>query len=95
MDSSNATPAIEAPFGYTKAGKIRKRPVPNNEGICPVKECKKSFRHRPDPKSAVWQHLLYYFRDNIYQGNGEIAKAHRAAHQEEKIKLASKHFSSK
>lgn len=52
MDSSNATLTIDAPFGYTKAGKIRKRPVPSNEGVCPVKECKKSFRHRPDPKSA-------------------------------------------
>lgn len=42
------------------------------------------FPSPPDPKIAVWQHLNYYFRHNIYKENGELAKAHRAAHQEKK-----------
>ncbi|CAZ83491.1 unnamed protein product [Tuber melanosporum] len=38
----------EAPFGYTKGGRPRKRPLSdaNREGLCPVKECQRSFRHR-------------------------------------------------
>ncbi|CUS14587.1 unnamed protein product [Tuber aestivum] len=34
-------------FGYAKAGRPRKRPHPNQrEGVCPVKECQRSFTHR-------------------------------------------------
>lgn len=81
------TPLPPAPFGYTKAGKSRKR-AQFKEGICPIKNCKKSFRHRKNPKQAVWQHLLYFCRPEIASPNEPLAVAHRALHVERKTEIS-------
>ena len=47
MPSSQKSNLPHALFGYTKRGKPRKRPlVDKKEGLCPVKDCQHSFRHR-------------------------------------------------
>lgn len=56
--STSKTPAVAqeaAPYGLTKAGKPRKRPAPNREGICPVKGCGQNFQTRDDPVKVSQQ----------------------------------------
>ncbi|PUU80206.1 hypothetical protein B9Z19DRAFT_1080003 [Tuber borchii] len=94
MISQPTTPPI-APFGYTKAGKPRKRPVRNKkEGVCPVKECQRSFKHRPNPKDAIWQHLAYYRSPMCAEpSSSPFRQAHITMHQKMKAESQSKRLS--
>lgn len=88
MPSKRIGSDTSAPYGYTKTGRIRKRPlksqllVPESpvplslEGICPVPTCAKNFQKRPDPKRALWQHLKYY--TGVQVGDDEHREAHAA-----------------
>ncbi|PUU77507.1 hypothetical protein B9Z19DRAFT_1115395 [Tuber borchii] len=81
-----------APFGYTKGGKPHKRPLSNKkEGLCPVKDCQHSFRHCPNPKQVIWQHLGYYLSPMCAEVPfSPFRQAHVQMHQQMKAELANK-----
>ncbi|PWW79128.1 hypothetical protein C7212DRAFT_303807, partial [Tuber magnatum] len=92
MTTSQPASSSKPSFGYTKAGRPRKRPLPNQrEGICPVKECQRSFTHRLNPKQAVWQHLGYYL--SPLHAFFPTSEAHIQMHEQMKAESASMRLS--
>lgn len=87
--------APAAPFGYTKAGKPRKRPAPEPYTICPVKGCKTSFKHRAKPRQAMWQHLLVFFKPTHMKEGDEMGRLHREAHAKAKAEVKAQELTGK
>ncbi|KAG0640165.1 hypothetical protein HOY80DRAFT_959885 [Tuber brumale] len=83
----------EAPFGYTKVGQPRRRPLSgtSREGFCPVRECQRNFRHRLNPRQAIWQHLAHYLNPTCAEGlpSSPFRQAHAKMHEQMKAELAS------
>ncbi|CUS09294.1 unnamed protein product [Tuber aestivum] len=94
MTTPQPAHSSEAPFGYTRVGQPRKRPLSNREGFCPVKECSRNFRHRLNPRQAIWQHLAHYLNPPCTGFPiSPFRRAHAEMHEQMKAELANNRLS--
>ncbi|PUU78421.1 hypothetical protein B9Z19DRAFT_1084143 [Tuber borchii] len=95
MATSKLADPSDASLGHTKGGNPHKRPLSDQkEGTCPVKSCRHSFRHRPNPQQAIWQHLAYYLNPMCAESPASpFRAAHIEMHEKMKAESASKRLS--
>ncbi|KAG0125906.1 hypothetical protein HOY82DRAFT_629531 [Tuber indicum] len=97
MTTPQPADSSEAPFGYTNLGQPRRRPLSGREGFCPVRECQRNFRHRLNPRQAIWQHLAHYLNPTCAEGlpSSPFRQAHAKMHEQMKAELASSRLTGK